>query len=148
MKTALMKPLLAATTLALAAALSACSSTNSDSSTGSKPGAAAGGSSREAKVMGSSSAKGDFPATLAHATIAKPAAIKVKVTPTPAFNTRMSWNIACRKGRTAGNTQGRYSLTTPSTRTLKAPMKNSDTCEVSASAQMLKRGTIKVEIIG
>jgi hypothetical protein len=36
----------------------------------------------------------------------------------------------------------------PSTKSLKAPMKNSDTCEVSASAQMLKRGTIKVEIIG
>jgi hypothetical protein len=148
MKTALIKPLLAATTLTLAATVSACSSTKSDSSTDSNHSAAANGSSREAKVMGSSSAKGDFPATLAHATIDKPAAIKVKVTPTPAYKTRMSWNVACRKGRSAGNTQGRYSLSTPSTRTLKAPMKNSDTCEVSASAQMLKSGTIKVEIIG
>jgi hypothetical protein len=148
MKTALMKPLLAATTLTLAASLSACSSEKSDSSTGSNHSSTPPGSSREAKVMGSSSAKGDFPATLAHATIDEPAAIKVKVTPIPAAKTRMSWNVACRKGRSAGNTQGRYSLTVPSTRSLKAPMKNSDTCEVSASAQMLKRGTIKVEIIG
>jgi maltose-binding protein MalE len=143
-----MKPLLAATTLALAATLSACSSTKSDSSSRSDHSATANGPPREAKVMGSSSAKGDFPATLAHATIEKPAAIKLKVTPTPAYKTRMSWNMACRRGRSAGNTQGQYSLSAPSTQTLKAPMKNSDTCEVSASAQMLKRGTIKVEIIG
>jgi hypothetical protein len=148
MNTVLMKPLIAATTLALAATLSACSSTKSDSSSGSDNGATPNGPSREAKVMGSSSAKGDFPATLAHATIDKPMAIKLKVTPTPAYKTRMSWNVACHKGRSAGNTQGRYSLTTPSTRTLKAPIKNSDACEVSASAQMLKSGTIKVEIIG
>ena len=148
MKTTRMKPLFAATMLALAATVSACSSEKSDSSTDSNHGAAAEGSSREAKVMGSSSAKGDFPATLAHATIDKPAAIKVKVTPTPASATRVSWNVACRKGRSAGNTQGRYSLSAPSTRTLRAPMKNSDACEVSASAQMLKGGTIKVEIIG
>jgi hypothetical protein len=148
MKTALMKPLLVATTLALAAALPACSSTSSDSSSGGDRSATADGSSREAKVMGTSSAKGDFPATLAHATVDKPAAIKLEVTPAPAYKTRVSWNMACRKGRSAGNTRGQYSLTTPSTRALKAPMKNADTCEVSASAQMLKRGTIKVEIIG
>jgi hypothetical protein len=148
MKTALLTSLLAATTLALAATLSACSSEKSASSTGTNHRATPKGSSREAKVMGSSSAKGAFPATLAHATIDKPVAIRLKVTPDPAHPTRVSWNVACRKGRSAGNTQGRYSLSTPSTRTLRAPMKSSDTCEVSASAQMLKSGTIKVEIIG
>ena len=149
MKTALTKALLALTTLGLAAALSACGSSKSDSSSGSNRGSTAeDSSSRETKVMGTSSAKGDFPATLAHATIAKPATIKLRVTPTPPYKTQMSWNLACRKGTSVGNKQGRYSLTTPSTKTLKAPLKNSDTCEVSASAQMLKRGTIKVEIIG
>lgn len=148
MKIALSKPLLAATTLTLAATVAACSSEKSGSSTGAGHSATAKGSTREAKVMGASSAKGAFPATLAHATIDKPAAIKLKVTPSPAHPTRVSWNVACAKGRSAGNTQGRYSLSAPSTRTLKAPMKNSDTCQVSASAQMLKSGTIKVEIIG
>jgi hypothetical protein len=147
-----MKPFIIATTVALAATLSACSSTNSDNSTDSGQGndsaKSESSSSHEAKVIGSSTAKGSFPATLAHATVDKPAAIKLKVTPTPAQETAMSWNLACRKGTSAGNRHGRYRLTTPSTKTLKLPMAHSDSCVVSASAQMSKSGTIKVEIIG
>jgi hypothetical protein len=152
MKTVRMKPFAVATIVALAATLSACSSSKSDSSTktgGSSSGATSGSSSsHEAKVIGSSTAKGSFPATLAHATVDNPAAIKLKVTPTPAQKTAMSWNLACRRGTSAGNTHGRYNLTAASTRTLKLPMTHSDSCVVSASAQMSKSGTIKVEIIG
>ncbi len=149
MKTVLITPSIAATIVALAAALAGCSS-NSDSSSDGNQGndSAKPNESHEAKVVGSSSAKGSFPATIAHATIANPGAIKLKVTPTPAQKTAMSWNLACRKGTSAGNTHGRYTLTTASTRTLKAPLKGSDSCVVSASAQMSKSGTIKVEIIG
>jgi hypothetical protein len=150
MKTVLMKPLSAATIVALAATFSACSSTNSDSSTDGGQGndSATPDASHEAKVIGSSSAKGSFPTTIAHAAVANPGPIKLKVTPTPAQKTAMSWNVACRKGTSAGNTHGRYTLTAASTRTLKAPMQRSDSCVVSASAQMSNSGTIKVEIIG
>jgi hypothetical protein len=144
-----MKPFIVATTVALAATLSACNSDNSKDSSGGNGGAKSeSSSSREAKVIGSSTAKGSFPATLAHATVDNPAAIKLKVTPTPAQKTAMSWNLACRRGTSAGNTHGRYNLTAASTRTLKLPMTHSDSCVVSASAQMSKSGTIKVEIIG
>jgi hypothetical protein len=60
----------------------------------------------------------------------------------------MSWNLACRRGTSAGNKHGRYNLTAASTKTLKLPLAHSDSCVVSASAQMTKSGTIKVEIIG
>jgi hypothetical protein len=144
-----MKPFIVATTVALAATLSACNSDNSKDSSGGNGGAKSeSSSSHEAKVIGSSTAKGSFPATLAHATVDNPAAIKLKVTPTPAQKTAMSWNLACRRGTSAGNTHGRYNLTAASTRTLKLPMTHSDSCVVSASAQMSKSGTIKVEIIG
>jgi hypothetical protein len=149
MKTVLTKPFIAATIVALAATLSACSSDSSTtSSQGNDRAEPKGSSSHEAKVIGSSSAKGNFPATNAHATVDNPGAIKLKVTPAPAQKTAMSWNLACRKGTSAGNTHGRYTLTTASTRALKAPMDHSDSCVVSASAQMSKSGTIKVEIIG
>jgi hypothetical protein len=152
MKTTVTKPFIVATIVALTAALSACGSSKSDSSTNSSGGSggatSAGSSSHEAKVIGSSTAKGSFPATLAHATVDKPGAIQLKVTPTPAQKTAMSWNLACRRGTSAGNRHGRYNLTASSTKTLKLPLAHSDSCVVSASAQMTKSGTIKVEIIG
>lgn len=148
-----MRQLIVATIAAAAAILSACGS--SDSDTSSKGTTAAGGGaksagspSRELKVVGSSTAKGKFPATLAHATVDKPAQIKVKVTPDPAQRTAMSWNVACRRGTSAGNRHGRYNVTATSTKTLKAPLANSDSCVVSASAQMSGSGTVKVEILG
>jgi hypothetical protein len=152
MKTALTKPFIVATIVALAATLAACSSSKSDSSTNSSGGGGGAksesSSSHEAKVIGSSTAKGSFPATLAHATVDKPGAIQLTVTPTPAQKTAMSWNVACRRGTSAGNKHGRYNVTAASTKTLKLPLAHSDSCVVSASAQMSKSGTIKVEIIG
>ncbi len=146
MKTMFSNLLGAATLVALAATLGACGSTESDRPK--RAGEGDDGPSREAKVLGSSKARGDFPATLAHATIEDPAAIKVRVTPTPAARAAVSWTIACRRGRTANTTAGQFKVTKKSTRRLRKPLKKSKTCEVAASAQMSKRGRLKVEIIG
>lgn len=146
MKTMLSRPLIAVTLVTLAAALAACGSTESDSAN--RAGEGDDGGSREEKVLGSSTKKGDFPATLAHATIDEPETIKVKVTPTPAARTAISWTVACRRGTKADTAAGQFNVRKPSTRRLKRPLKNSKSCEVSASAQMSKRGTIKLQIIG
>jgi hypothetical protein len=138
--------------MALAAATaSACGSGDSESAKdgGGNGGAEGEGSrEREEKVLGSSTKKGEFPATFARATIEKPAAIKVRVTPTPAAKTTVSWNVACRRGTRAGNESGRYNVREASTRRLRAPLRRADVCEVSASVQMFKRGTVKVQVIG
>ncbi len=153
MKSARIRQLIAATVVALAATtVSACGSGESDGAKdggGGKDGAKSDDSpSRDEKVLGTSTKKGEFPATFARATIEKPAAIKARVTPTPAAKATVSWNVACRRGTRAGNESGRYTVRRASTRRLKAPLKRADVCEVSVSAQMFKRGTIKVQVIG
>jgi hypothetical protein len=144
--------LVAATIVTFAFALPACGSSESGGSTSPQPGGerAEGGDSpseREANVLATSKGRGEFPATLARATVQRPAAVKVKVTPTPPRATVVSWSMTCRKDGTAGSTQGRFRVRKKTTKRLRTPLRDSDVCEVSASAQMLRRGKLKVQII-
>lgn len=145
--------------VACMATLAACGSDDSDTETSGGAGGAGGsagkeskesedGPAREAKVLDSSTKKGDFPATLASAAIEDPGEIKVKITPTPARATEVSWTVACRKGRKAGTKDGQFRVTKTTTKRLRRPLTRSDICNVSASAQLSTPGTIKVEIIG
>ncbi len=147
------RSLLAVAVVTLAAAgVSACGSGDSgDSKDGAQEkdgGKRREARSREAKVLGSSTKKGAFPATLARATIENPGTIKVRVTPTPDAKVTVSWNVACRRARSAGNKSGRFTVRGPATRRLRAPLRRSEVCEASASAQMFRRGSIKVQVIG
>ena len=135
-----------------ATSLAACGSDESESSNGG--GQAKDGAdrdrrpAREEKVLGSSTKRGEFPATLASATIENPAAIRVRVTPTPAARVTVSWNVACQRGRSAGNRSGRFTVRRTATKRLRAPLRRSEVCQVSASGQMYRRGTLKVQVIG
>lgn len=152
------RTLIAAGLVALAAATtSACGSDDSESADDGNGKAAEerkaaekrkDSRARKAKVLGSSTKKGEFPATFARATIEKPGRIRVRVTPTPAAKTTVSWNVACQRGTRAGNKSGRYNVREASTRRLRAPLRRADVCHVSASVQMFRRGTVKVQVIG
>ncbi|HUR87356.1 MAG TPA: hypothetical protein VMY78_18655 [Solirubrobacteraceae bacterium] len=160
MKTNALTTLLLAALIALpSATLAACGDDESDSG-GSAATSGDGGSGkdsdkkseddapdRDAKVVGSKTAKGEFPAVLASATIEDPGTIKVRATPSPAKSTAVSWTVACRKGRKAGTKDGRFTVRAAETKTLRKPMARSDSCNVSVSAQMSGSGTIKLEII-
>ncbi len=161
MKTNALTTLLLAALIAVpSATLAACGDDDSDSSGGAATSGESAGKDgdkksgdgdapdRDAKVVGSKTAKGEFPAALASATIQDPGTIKVKATPTPAKSTAVSWTVACRKGRKAGTNDGRFTVRAAETKTLKKPMARSDSCNVSVSAQMSGSGTIKLEIIG
>lgn len=148
------KSLLAATVVALAVALAACGSDDSDSAKKAggadrSEGGGGGGDSDadDAKVIASNSDKGKYPTTLAHASLKDPGAIKMKITPDPEQTTHAAWTVACRKGRSADTSSDRFTVRRAVTKSMNRPFTNPDTCEVSASAQMVKRGTIKVQIL-
>lgn len=154
MKILLSKSLLATTVVALAVALAACGSDDSESAK--KAGGAAGteasggGDSdeeEEAKVVASKSDKGKYPSALTHASLTDPGAIKMKITPDPRHTTHAAWTVACRRGRSADTSSDRFTVKRAVTRSMNRPLTNPDSCEVSASAQMVKRGTIKVQIL-
>ena len=148
------KPLLAATVVALAVALPACGSDDADdapskkarSSAGAERGGDSGGGGK-AKVVATSNDKGKYPSTLAHASLDDPGAIKMKVTPDPEQTTHAAWTVACRKGRRADTSADRFTVRREVTRSMHRPFTNPDTCEVSASAQIVKRGKIEVQIL-
>ena len=159
MNNALTKLLVALSILLPCAALAACGDDEESGSGGAATTGESAGTSdedqesedepeREAKVIGSDTGKGDFPATSVSATVENPGAIKVKATPSPAKSTRVSWTVACRVGSKAGTRNGEFTVTAPGTKTLNKPIGKPDTCNVSSSAQMSGSGTIKLEIIG
>ena len=154
MKTMLSKPLVAAAIVTFALGLPACGSDDSDSSkesgaAGAREGKDGGESdgSVKAKVVASNSDKGKYPSTLAHASLKNPGAIKMKITADPEHTTHAAWTVACRKGRSAKTSADRFTVRRPVTKSMNRPFTNPDSCEVSASAQMVKRGTIKVQIL-
>ena len=153
MKILLSKSLLAALVVALAVALAACGSDDSDSAkkAGDAGRTEAGGGGdddeEEAKVVASKSDKGKYPSTLAHASLKDPGAIKMKITSDPEHTTHAAWTVACRKGRSADTSADRFTVKGGVTRSMNRPLTNPESCEVSASAQMVKRGTIKVQIL-
>ncbi len=148
------KSLLAATVVALVLALAACGSDDSDSpkkaggaQTSKDSGGGDADGSDEAKVVASNSDKGKYPSTLAHASLKDPGAIKMKITPDPEQTTHAAWTVACRRGRSADTSADRFTVRRAVTRSMNRPLTNPDSCEASASAQMVKRGTIKVQIL-
>ncbi len=144
--------LIAATAVTLAVTLAACGSDESDSPRGTREGNddkdKKAAPAREAKVLDTGNDKGKFPSTLAHADIEKPAAIKLRITPTPAAKTAISWTLACRRDRSSRTTDGNFTVKKKATKRLKVPLKRSDICVASASAQMSKGGKLKVQILG
>ena len=153
MKILLSKSPLAAIAVALAVALAACGSDDSD---GAKKTGGAGGSEAsgggdsdadEAKVVASKSDKGKYPSALTHASLKDPGAIKMKITSDPEHTTHAAWTVACRRGRSADTSSDRFTVKGAVTKSMNRPLTNPDSCEVSASAQMVKRGTIKVQIL-
>ena len=153
MKILLSKSLLATTVVALALALAACGSDDSDSAkkangaAGSEAGGGGDSDADEAKVVASKSDKGKYPSALAHASLKDPGAVKMKITPDPRHTTHAAWTVACRRGRSADTSSDRFTVRRSVTRSMNRPLTNPDSCEVSASAQMVKSGTIKVQIL-
>jgi hypothetical protein len=108
---------------------------------------AAQASSTTSRVIGRSSASGDYAVTIASGTTKRPLAIKMRVLARPNQHVSVNWTLVCTKGFGAGSKSGSFSSGTPVTRAVRFPMRHPASCTVSAGAQLKRSGRVTVILI-
>lgn len=91
-------------------------------------------------------ASGKYAAAKVSGTVAKPGGILLSIKGTPPQKAQMSWALTCSKGSGAGSEAGQRTLRTPVSLVLKEPMKDNDSCRVSADAHLVGSGEIIVKL--
>lgn len=99
-----------------------------------------------AKTIAKGHASGDYAVTQAAGTVKRPGTIRVKVTASPRQKVSVSWTMVCTKGTNAGSKSGQFEARTNVNRALKKPMSHTDSCTVSANAQLSGSGKVSIAI--
>jgi hypothetical protein len=99
------------------------------------------------KIIGSSSAAGDYAIAQASGTAKHPHAVLVRVTAKPSQRVSGAWSLVCTKGFGAGTKSGNVKGRAPFTQPLTLPMRSVDSCIVSANAQLSGSGRITVQLL-
>ncbi|MDQ3849478.1 MAG: hypothetical protein M3296_02525 [Actinomycetota bacterium] len=93
-------------------------------------------------------ARGKGPFAIAQATGSLKRAsgsVGVRVSAAPKQEAAVSWTFACGAGSKTDS--GQYQVTPPNTRVIHLPVNNARTCNLSANAQLSKRGRVKVALL-
>jgi hypothetical protein len=76
-------------------------------------------------------------------TVKNPLSIKFHVLAAPVQRVRGSWSVTCTKGKRKGHRQGRVRGLAPQKLMLGLPFPGADSCSVTASAQLRRRGALR-----
>ena len=102
----------------------------------------------EPKSVGSGHAEGEYAIAQASGESNDPSQIALKLNATPAQSAQVSWDLVCQEsGGGVGNKSGQSTLSLPTTEPLPTPS-GSESCTVSANAQLSGNGTIEITILG
>jgi hypothetical protein len=107
----------------------------------------AGAPSPAPTIVASGHASGEYAITQAEGTAAEPAQITLRITATPTQSANVSWDLVCREqGGGVGNKSGQSTHRLPTTMLLPLPAP-SESCIVSANAQLSGSGIVKISIL-
>ncbi len=128
--------------LVVAGALAGCGgSSKDDTSKVVEPSTTANYEKFDRKVV-----SGKYAAAKVSGTAVKPGGILLSIKGTPPQKVQMAWALTCTKGSDAGTKTGQRMLKTPVSLMLKEPMKDNDSCRVSADAHLVGSGEIIVKL--
>jgi hypothetical protein len=99
------------------------------------------------RVLGQTSASGDFAMALANGTATNPHVILVRVVSAPRQAVSGHWMLVCGRGMGGGSRTGSFKGVAPLTRPLRLPMVRAELCTVAASAKLSHSGRITVSLI-
>ena len=114
-------------------------------------------------VVASALAAGDYATAVASGTVTQPESFSVVLYTSKSQPVDVAWSMVCSRGTSAGSKSGQATLQTFKTgetgptghpgawsiRTIKSfPMANSDSCVVSADAQLSTSGSLRLELLG
>lgn len=86
----------------------------------------------------------------ARGTVVDPSVIRIRVSAAPKQTVTVNYQLGCFRNRVARIGRGSYRTRPPDSRSVPLPMRNAETCIVTASAQLTKvigEGRIKVAVI-
>jgi hypothetical protein len=113
-------------------------------------------------IVAAGNAAGDYATTVVSATVEHPISLAVVLYTSRPQQVDVTWSMVCSRGFSAGSRSGQFTLLTtkvPATPTHHAgpwslreikpiPMANSDSCTVSADAQLSGGGSLRLELLG
>ena len=102
--------------------------------------------SPSATVVATGHASGEYAIAQASGTASNPSRLALDLAATPAQSAKVSWTLVCQEsGGGVGSKSGQSTLQLPTTSTLPLPAP-SESCIVSANAQLSGSGTVKISI--
>lgn len=104
-------------------------------------------STAAARVIGSESASGDYATAVASGNANTPSRLYARIKTSPRQHATGNYSVVCSRGGAAGSKSGKLAGTGTFRRRLKMPMRNPDSCSVSALGSLDKGGHIKVVLI-
>ena len=89
---------------------------------------------------------GKFATAAANGTVKTPELVLLSIKATPPQKVQATWSLTCTDGERAGTEDGLRNLESPVSMPLKRPVKDSQSCVVSANAQLTKSGEVILKL--
>jgi hypothetical protein len=89
---------------------------------------------------------GKFATAAANGTVKTPELVLLSIKATPPQKVQATWTLTCTNGKRAGTEEGLRNLESPVSMPLRRPVKGSESCVVSANAQLTKSGQVILKL--
>ena len=89
---------------------------------------------------------GRFATAAAAGTLKTPELVLLSIKATPPQKVQATWTLTCTNGERAGTEEGLRNLQSPVSMPLRRPVKNIESCVVSANAQLTKSGKVILKL--